>query len=212
MILTDEQIRQMMPNAGHRLDAHLPFIDAALTEGHIDTPQCAANFMAQAGHESGEYLYMHEIADGSAYEWRADLGNTEPGDGPRYRGGGPFQITGRRNYRLCGDALGLDLIAHPELIQQPEHATRSAVWFWNFRELSLYAERDWFVSTTKVINGGTNGLTDRLTHWYRNCDLLGLPRVDISHETDNIRQFQRDHGLTPDGAIGPNTLKAMRAA
>ncbi len=212
MILSPNDIRAMMPNAGARLEPHLPFIDAALTEGHIDTPQRAADFMAQACHESGEYRYMHEIADGWAYEGRADLGNTEPGDGPKFKGGGPFQITGRANYLKCGTALGLDLINHPELIRQPEHATRSAVWYWNSRELSLYADHDWFVAVTKVINGGTNGLSDRLNYWYRNCDILGLPRVDIGTELDRIRQFQRDRGLTPDGVIGPNTLRAMRQA
>lgn len=212
MILTPDQIRQMMPVAGARLEPHLPFIDAALTEGYVDTPQRAAQFMAQAGHESGEYRYMHEIADGWAYEGRRDLGNTEPGDGPKYKGGGPFQITGRANYLACGKALGLDLINHPELIRIPEHATRSAVWFWNSRQLSLYADRDFFVAETRVINGGTNGLSDRLTRWYRNCDILDLPRVDISSELDRIRQFQRDRGLTPDGVIGPNTLKAMAQA
>jgi putative chitinase len=209
MTVTEGQLRQMFPNAGARLDPHVSHIIAAMKESNIDTPQRVAAFLAQVAHESGEYRYMEEIADGSAYEGRLDLGNTQPGDGRRYKGHGPIQITGRANHKACGDALGLDLINKPLLITLPEHGTRSAAWFWNRHGLSKLADKDWFKAITRIINGGYNGLSDRRTYWDRNRAILGLPMVDLDRETDAIRQFQRDCGLTPDGAVGPNTMRAL---
>lgn len=209
-MITEQQIRQMMPNAGSRLDAHIPFIGPALEEGDIDTPKRITAFMAQLAHESGEYRYMEELADGSAYEGRADLGNTQPGDGRRFKGHGPIQITGRANHKDCGDALGLDLIADPLQITKPEHGTRAAVWFWNSRNLSRLADVDWFKTITRIINGGYNGLSDRRQYWDRNRALVGLPYVDLDQEKDKIIAFQRAHGLVADGDAGPKT-RAMLA-
>lgn len=209
-MITDAQIRQMFPNAGVRLEPHIAYIGPALTAGGITTPRRIAAFFAQEAEESGEYRYMHEIASGEEYEGRADLGNTELGDGVRFKGGGPFQVTGRANYLACGNALGVDLIAHPEKIQTPQYATASAVWYWNSRELSLLADHDWFRLITRKINGGYNGLADRVAYWNRNRTILGLPAVDLDNEMGSIMEFQVAHGLTADGAVGPNTVAALK--
>ncbi len=209
MPVTEIQLRQMFPNAGARLAPHLPYINPAMDEADIDTPDRIAAFLAQLAHESGEYRYMEEIADGSAYEGRADLGNTEPGDGVKYKGHGPIQITGRANHKACGEALGLDLINDPRLTCTPEHGTASATWFWNSRSLSLLADRGWFKAITRIINGGLNGLFDRRTYWDRNRAILGLPLINMDGEADSIRQFQRDHGLLADGIFGQRTLAAL---
>jgi len=210
-VITDQQLRAMLPNAGSRLDAHLPYIETALEEGKIDTPQRIAAFLAQLAHESGEYRYMEEIADGSAYEGRADLGNIYPGDGVKFKGHGPIQITGRDNHHDCGVALGIDLIEDPRKITLPEYGTASAVWFWNSRSLSLLADRDWFKAIAKIINGGLNGLSDRRMYWDRNRAILGLPFVDLDGEADRVATFQREHGLFADGIVGPRTIKALAA-
>lgn len=210
-MITDQQLRAMLPNAGSRLDAHLPYIETALEEGKIDTPQRIAAFLAQLAHESGEYRYMEEIADGSAYEGRADLGNIYPGDGVKFKGHGPIQITGRDNHHDCGVALGIDLIEDPRKITLPEYGTASAVWFWNSRSLSLLADRDWFKAIAKIINGGLNGLSDRRMYWDRNRAILGLPFVDLDGEADRVATFQREHGLFADGIVGPRTIKALAA-
>ena len=205
MKITEQQLRQMFPNAGSRIDAHIPYIIEAVGEGGIDTPHRIAAFLAQLAHESGEYRYMEELADGSAYEGRVDLGNTQPGDGVRYKGRGPIQITGRSNYEACGKALGLDLLNNPKLLTLPENGTRSAVWFWNRNNLSQLADKDWFKTITRRINGGYNGLSDRRNYWDRNRSILGLPMVDLDRESDDIKAFQRTHGLAADGVVGSIT-------
>lgn len=210
--ITEQQFRRMMPLAGGRLDAHLPFIGAALEKAAINTPDRIAAFLAQLAHESGEYRYMEEIADGSAYEGRRDLGNTQPGDGRRFKGRGPIQITGRANYIRCGMALGIDLLDDPTLLTRPEYGTASACWYWNAHHLSLLADQGWFKAITRAINGGYNGLSDRRLYWDRNRALLGLPPIDLDLEDRRIKQFQRDHGLLDDGVIGPMTLSVLRAA
>lgn len=211
-MITDDQLRSMFPNAGARLNLHLPFIGLAMTEAQINTPHRIAAFLAQLAHESAEYRYMEEIADGSEYEGRADLGNTHPGDGVKYKGHGPIQITGRNNHAACGKALGLDLINNPRLICLPENGTRSACWFWNNgsnASMSLLADHDWFRLITRWINGGYNGWAERLTYYERNRSLLGLLPYDPDAELDSIKAFQTVHGLQADGAVGKMTMRAL---
>ena len=123
----------------------------------------------QVGHESGQLRHVREIwgptAQQAGYEGRADLGNTVKGDGSKYRGRGLIQITGRANYAACGEALALDLVNHPELLEQPQHASMSAVWFWKMKGLNDLAERGQFNTITRRINGGLNGIDDRLELW-----------------------------------------------
>lgn len=214
-MITEQTLRQMMPAAGARLDSHLPFIGPTLQNGCIDTPVRIAAFIAQLAHESGEYRWMEELADGRAYEGRADLGNVLPGDGPRFKGHGPIQITGRANHRACGQALGIDAEANPLLLTQPRYGTAAAVWFWtignNRIDLNLLADRGWFKTITRVINGGYNGLSDRRQYWDRNRALLGLAPIDLDREADAIKAFQGERGLLADGVAGPKTFAAIRA-
>lgn len=221
-MISEQQFRQMMPNAGARLDAHWPYINPAMEEGGINTPKRIAAFLAQLAHESGEYRYMEELASGDDYDTRTDLGNTPEidGDGRIYKGRGPMQITGHDNYVACGLALGIDLIddisdlgdnKDPDKLKWPEYATRSAVWYWKSRGLNLLADVDWFKTITRTINGGLNGFSDRRQYWDRNRALLGLPLIDLDDEPAAIAAFQRDHGLLPDGLVGPKTLRALAA-
>ncbi|WP_439611519.1 glycoside hydrolase family 19 protein, partial [Reyranella sp.] len=154
-MISELLLRRMMPLAGARLDPHLPYIGPAMEKGSITTPDRIAAFVAQLAHESAEYRYMQELADGSAYEGRADLGNVQPGDGPRFKGHGPIQITGRDNHRACGRYLGLDLEREPRLLTEPRYGTAAAVWFWTIGngriDLNLLADRGWFKTITRVI-------------------------------------------------------------
>ena len=162
MTLTQQQLITIMPNARAKAGIFLPALNAAMLEFGITTPARAASFLAQLAHESGQLLYVRELASGAAYEGRRDLGNVQPGDGVRFRGRGLIQVTGRTNYTACGKALGLDLLAKPEMLEQTVNACRSAGWFWQSRGLNALADAGDQVALTRRINGGTNGLAERL--------------------------------------------------
>lgn len=173
-IVTLSQLMRIMPYAGSRAALFLPFLNAAMDEYNIDTPARQSAFLAQIAHESGSLRYVREIASGSAYEGRVSLGNVRPGDGVKFRGRGLIQITGRANYKACSLALFGDerLLDKPALLETPENASRSAAWFWNSRNLNELADVGKFVTLTKRINGGTNGLEDRQAYYTRAKEVL----------------------------------------
>jgi predicted chitinase len=172
--ITLDQLRAIMPNLPlDKAQQYLPLLNQAMAEAHIDTPQRQAAFLAQLAHESGEFKYFEELASGAAYEGRRDLGNTQPGDGRRYKGRGPIQLTGRNNYRTAGQALGLDLEGNPTLAARPEVGFRTAAWFWNTHNLSPLADQGNFRAITKRINGGYNGEASRERYWGRAKQALG---------------------------------------
>lgn len=171
--LTANQIKAIMPHCSH--PEYLDNINAALKEGQINTSARQAAFLAQLAHESGELVYMEEIASGEAYEGRKDLGNTQPGDGKRFKGRGPIQLTGRSNYRMAGKALGLDLESHPESVATPEIGFRVSVWFWTSHELNTLADKNTlesFDKISKTINGGITGQAERRAYWNKAKSVL----------------------------------------
>ena len=172
-MITVEQLRSIMPYAGARADTFAAPLNAAMDEFEINTPARQAAFLAQIAHESGSLKYVKELASGGAYEGRTDLGNTEPGDGVFFKGRGLIQITGRSNYRDCGEALFLQLLEQPELLEQPVNACRSAGWFWKSRGLNDLADAGDFRQITRKINGGYNGYADRLAFYQRAQQVLG---------------------------------------
>lgn len=162
MHITLEQLLAIMPAAKARGAFFLPHLNRTMSEFGIDSPARVAAFLAQVGHESGQLLYVKELASGKAYEGRKDLGNTSLGDGVKYKGRGLIQITGRANYTALASALGIDCVARPELLESAENASRSAGWFWKKNNLNRFADSGDFVGLTRRINGGTNGLADRI--------------------------------------------------
>lgn len=175
--VTLDQLRAIMPTLPlDKAQQYLPLLNQAMAEAHIDTPQRQAAFLAQLGHESGGLKYFEELASGAAYEGRRDLGNTQAGDGKRYKGRGPIQLTGRANYRAAGAALGLDLEGNPTLAARPDVGFRTAAWYWNTHNLSPLADKGDLASfrqITKKINGGTNGEASREQYWARAKRALG---------------------------------------
>lgn len=171
--MTEQELKQIMPSAGHRAGVFFESLSAAMEEFEINTPARQAAFLAQIAHESGSLRYVRELASGGAYEGRADLGNTHAGDGPFFKGRGLIQITGRNNYTKCGEALDLPLLQQPELLEQPDSACRSAAWFWQTHGLNELADAGDFIRITKRINGGTNGLAERQAFWARAKQVLG---------------------------------------
>ena len=189
MPITAQQLLQILPNAGQVAGVFVPVLNTAMSRYQIVGTKRIAAFVAQLGHESGQLTRLVENLNYSAealrkaWPSRFDLslatsvarkpeqianiaygkrmGNTAPGDGWKYRGRGLIQITGKNNYRACGEALGLDLIAQPELLEKPQHACMSAAWYWASRGLSTLADSGKFEAITQRINGGQNGATDR---------------------------------------------------
>ena len=165
MPITTQQLLQILPNAGHVAGVFAPVLNTAMNRYQITGTKRVAAFIAQIGHESGQLKYVKEIwgptKAQARYEGRADLGNTQPGDGSKFRGRGLIQITGRANYKACGEALALDLVNHPELLEKPQHACMSAAWFWASRGLNTLADAGEITKISKRINGGLNGLADR---------------------------------------------------
>lgn len=142
----------------------------AMVDGSIDTRRRICAFLAQIGHETLSLQYVKELG-GPSYFAKYDkgtsigerLGNTQQGDGAKFPGRGLIQVTGRANYTACSRALFGDdrLLRQPEILEQPEYAAKSAVWFWNTNSLNALADADRFTDITRKINGGTNGLADR---------------------------------------------------
>jgi putative chitinase len=177
MSLTQHLLETIMPNARSQAGVFISVLNTAMVRFSINTPKRIAAFLAQVGHESGQLQYVRELGSDqylSKYDTgrlAARLGNTPAldGDGQKYRGRGLIQITGRDNYRQCSLGLFGDdrLLFLPELLEKPQWAADSAAWFWEQNGLNELADRDQFNSITRRINGGLNGLQDRLQLWAR---------------------------------------------
>lgn len=143
------------------LDAIGPQLAETLERYEINTVLRIAHFLAQCCHESAGFRTTEEFATGAAYEGRRDLGNTQPGDGMRYKGRGIIQLTGRANYRRLGEKLGIDLENDPAMAAEPLTSLTIACEFWKAHNLNNAADRDDINVVTRIINGGYNGLDDR---------------------------------------------------
>jgi predicted chitinase len=181
-MLTDSDLQQIMPKLPQaKRQLYLPFLNKVMEIYEIDTPLRAAAFLAQIAHESAELRFMEEIWGPTAQQKRYDpptdlarrLGNTQPGDGFRYRGRGPIQITGRANYKRYGDLLGVDLVGNPDLASTPQFAFSTAALFWKNNGLNELADVQDFITITRRINGGLNGLQDRQKYYAIAKNVLG---------------------------------------
>lgn len=180
-----------------------PFNDAMVQAGCTNLNR-AAMWCAQLGHESVGLKYMREIASGSAYEGRRDLGNIYPGDGVRFAGRGPIQVTGRNNYaNLSRWAHGKGYVPSPTYfvdnpveLETPRYGFLGAVWYWTVArpQLNTLADNGWIWDATRAINGGTNGINDRIARWNR-CRGLGnaiLPtRTEVKPAVEKVLNYSR---------------------
>jgi putative chitinase len=185
--VTTDQLRSIVPRLpAAKRELFFPFLQSAMEEFAINTPAREAAFVAQLAHESGQLRFMEEIWGPTDAQRRYEpastlatrLGNMEAGDGKRFKGRGPIQITGRANYRQFGDLLGLDLLGSPEQAAVPDVAFRIAALFWAKNGLNEVADRptaDAFKQITRRINGGFNGLEERQHFYATACSVLGVP-------------------------------------
>ena len=182
--MTAEQLIQLgaTDSNAHKYITHL---NKATQKYGINTPLRLAHFLAQLFHESGCLRYSEEIASGEAYEWREDLGNRVPGDGKRFKGRGLIQVTGRINYVSYGAYLGENIQDEPEKLCSPQYAADSAAWYWSvFKKdsagltLNDFADNDLFLRITYFVNGGFNGLADRLKYLKKAYALFNVPNAE----------------------------------
>ena len=186
--MTEDQLVEM-----HIDPSWLDPLTSAFERFEINTPERQAAFIGQCAHESANFKTLQENLNYSAKGLNATwpsrfpsedaaqpfhrqpekiankvysgrMGNTDEGDGWKYRGRGLIQLTGKDNYRLASDALGVDFIADPDLVLTKEYAALTAAWYWNKRGLNKEADAKDFTGMTKKINGGTIGLADRVAH------------------------------------------------
>jgi putative chitinase len=182
----------------------------------LGQPHRLAQYLAQLMHESGTFNYDRELWGPTAaqkrYEGRKDLGNTVKGDGSKYRGRGPIQITGRANYRAFTawarklDAKAPNFESDPDAVNTDPWEGLGPIWFWDSRGLNRYADAGDVEMVTRKINGGLNGLDDRI-HW--------LVRVSLSmlgYAPDAVAAFQAEAGEKADGIAGPRTRAALHKA
>jgi putative chitinase len=215
------------------VDAISAHLAATLDRHKIDTPLRVAHFLAQIAHESDGFCTTEEYASGKAYEGRKDLGNTQAGDGVRYKGRGLIQLTGRYNYQVYGKAIGKDLVGHPEVAADPATSLLLACEYWNrtARGLSRFADKDDIVSITRAINGGLNGLADRKAYLAKAKQALAAaatavivaapeaaahPLLRRGSKGAAVAELQRllaaaGHQVAADGDFGPGTEAAVRA-
>ena len=204
-----------------------PSLASAMTEFAIEAPARAAAFLAQLAHESGQFRFMEELWGPTPAQIRYEpastlatsLGNTQPGDGHRFKGRGPIQITGRANYHRFGDLLGVDLLAAPERAAAPALAFRIAGLFWSKKGLNELADQgtpDAFREITRRINGGFNGLAERQQFYATARAALGVTEPAVSRGALPVRSlsaeaepsFERGYEAIRVAGPEPRTRKA----
>lgn len=211
-MLTEKELRKISKSKAPKKS----LIDSVISVEDQFKPHQLAHVLAQVMHESGGLYYDREVWGPTkaqkGYEGRKDLGNNHPGDGSKYRGYGPLQITGLANvtefYNWC-KKRGLNppnFIEKPELIATSPWAGWSIVWYWETRGLNRYADINDIEMVTRKVNGGLNGYEDRISYYDRSALVL------IGYEPTDIIGFQKAYGLNPDGVSGPQTRAALHNA
>lgn len=216
---TTRVLRRLAPPAHQDIiDGVSSYFNTYAAKYGVITDLRICHFLAQAAVESAWFQTLTEYASGNEYEGRSDLGNTQPGDGVRYKGRGIFQVTGRANYDSIGKTLGLNLINQPELLATPQYAVMSAFEFWKMRNLNKVADTDDVNEVTRLINGGYNGINDRRT-------ALANMKIIMSGSIDDIGPGDKGSGVVDvqtalknkgykiglvDGDYGPATTAAVK--
>lgn len=199
-----------------------------LDQYEVNTPLRIAHFVAQTCHESDGFCTTEEYASGAAYEGRADLGNTQAGDGRLFKGRGLIQLTGRANYTAAGRRLELDLVGNPDLAAVPATSLLIACDFWNSRDINVPCDQDDIIKVTRLVNGGLNGIDSRRIYLGKaktaiaRLEAVGTPAssgapatLHRGMEAEAVARLQealRGKGLLVaiDGVFGPGTETAVR--
>ena len=260
-MLTEKQFSQLFPNCADPA-GWVAAMNEVFPKYEINTPARIAAVVAQCGHESGGWRTFSENLNYSAKSLNAvfpkyfvkagrdaepyhrqpekianvvyagRMGNNNPGDGWKFRGRGPIQLTGHDNYAAFSKDMGVDAVGNPDLVSEDKKvALMSAIWFWNKNGLNKFADSGDIKTMTKRINGGYIGLEDRIHHYKDAMELLGAEPGDHDtavHEDDHaeaenfstlrkgmrgagVKAMQEALGIGADGVFGPGTEKALKA-
>jgi putative chitinase len=221
-MLTSEQLQSIMPRlSAARNSELLPFLTSAMAEFAIEAPARAAAFLAQLAHESGQFRFMEEIWGPTDAQRRYEpvttlsqrLGNVKTGDGKRFKGRGPIQLTGRANYQRFGGLLEVDLVAEPPRAAMPDAAFRVAGLFWSkngLNELADLATPEAFKQITRRINGGTNGLAERRAFYAVARTVLGV--ADAPSPPGSVRGIGPKPAKEPTFDRGAEAIRAYARA
>lgn len=208
-----------------RLEENLNYSEKALNSvfsryfgaGKRDAAEYARN-----PEKIANYVYMDEYRSS-----RGALGNTEPGDGWRFRGRGLKQLTGRNNYNAFASDIGMSAEEAAEYLETKKGAVHSACWFWQKNNLNRYADNNDIVGMTKKINGGTIGLEDRTNRYKKAMAVMSgeVPAISAAAPSATkgnvvkrgstgtaVKEIQRLIGVSPaDGIFGAGTEEAVKA-
>lgn len=234
-MITREMIKAIAPNSKEEIIGPLVgYLNKYMPKYEVNNYLRVCHFLAQAAHEAASFRTLEEYASGAAYEGRKDLGNTQRGDGVRYKGRGIFQLTGRANYRTIGAKIGKDLENNPELAESPEVSVLTALEYWKSRNLNKWADEDNVEKITRLINGGLNGFEDRKKYLARCKQVIPknisfvtsppppvdplVPSIVVAKRGDNspyVADLQKmlvskGWSIATDGAFGPKTEQAVR--
>lgn len=163
-------------------DEFCEVLNAVMDDYGITTPLRVCHFLAQVCHESGGFRYSKELWGPTEaqrrYEGRKDLGNVKDGDGYLFRGRGYIQLTGRDNYRRYSQFMDVNFEASPDMVAELPYAIDVAGWFWETRRINKAADAGDIRAVTKLVNGGTNGLDDRIRYFNLCQSILYPHKVD----------------------------------
>lgn len=188
-------------------------------------------YFKRAGRDANEYARQPEKIANVVYANRMDNGDTDSGDGWRYRGRGPIQLTGKANYTAFSKDMDVDAVDNPDLVSDDkEVALMSAIWYWNKNNLNRYADSGDIKTMTKRINGGYIGLEDRIHHWKAALAAMGEMHAETDEHADDeeidvndigllkkgmrgdgVKIMQEALGIGADGIFGPGTERALKA-
>lgn len=181
-------------------------------------------YFVRAGRDAEEYHRQPEKIANVIYAGRMHNGDTDTGDGWRFRGGGYLQLTGRYNYTEFGRDIGMSPEEATDYVRTPKGAIESACWFWKENLINKYCDNMDILGMTKRINGGTIGLADRMKHWAEAIEILTGEAPEVPEDNPNgytvikrgstgeqVKKVQEALGITADGDFGPGTEAAVKA-
>lgn len=217
-INTPERVAAFIAQCGHESGGWRVFSEN-LNYSAAGLDAVFGKYFKRAGRNANSYARNPEKIANIVYANRMGNEDESSGDGWKYRGRGPIQITGKNNYSAFAKESGIDVVSNPDLIAEDKDvALKSAIWFWNKNNLNKYADIGDITRMTRIINGGYNGLEDRIDKY--NKILESIHGIDDSvlytvlkkgMRSDGVKMLQEKLGITSDGIFGKDTEDAVKA-